>query len=218
MKKRKGFTLVELLVVISVLGVIGSLALVMFVNTLRGAIKSQIISSIKQNGQSILETIDKTIRSSKSVVCVSSDSKTLVVEKGDIYTSYIRYRILTERKSGQVRDDCMVASGNSDTSKPTNGCIIQDNPEREESEILDFDSFVNRVCNSADPLSSGLILSDIKPDTGVSVKSGSFTITGQLGFKDVIGVEFKLGPGVGATPIVRGQIDPVSFQTTIELR
>ena len=81
---KKGFTLVEILVVIAILSVLGVLILTIFTRTLRGSNKSQIIGKIKQNGQSVLEQMDKTVRNSDKVVCVISSN--LVVVKNGIYT------------------------------------------------------------------------------------------------------------------------------------
>lgn len=195
MKDNRGFTLVEMLVVISMLSIVGVLLLTIFTRSLRGGNKAQIIETIKQNGQSVLETMDKTIRNSDRVVCISTPPVSLILEKDRIYT---RYRFMNL------------------TSTTANGSIQQDNPVKEEAE--DEDRFADRVCPVENSLENPVVLTDANLQSGTSVKSGSFTRMVSAGFKDQVTVKFELEPGVGAPQLVRGQIDPVSFQTTIQLR
>ncbi len=199
---KKGFTLAEILVVLAVLSLIGVLVVTIFTRSLRGANKSQILSSIKQNGQVVLENIDKTVRSSDNVVC-SED--TLVVVQNGIYT---RYGFIPPLNA--------------------NGFIQQDNPVKENVEGSiplreETDpEFVNRVCLSTDPMLEPVILTDRNPQTGVSVevREGKklFTRNRSAGFRDQITINFDLKPGVEAPQVIVGQIDPVVFQTTIQLR
>ncbi len=63
-----------------------------------------------------------------------------------------------------------------------------------------------------------VILTDTKSQTGISVESGLFTRDRSAGFKDQVTIKFIVKPGVQAPAAVAGQIDPVTFQTTVELR
>ena len=54
--------------------------------------------------------------------------------------------------------------------------------------------------------------------SGVSVENGLFSRDKSAGFMDQVTIKFDLKPGLGASQAVAGQIDPVSFQTTIQLR
>lgn len=216
---KKGFTLVEILVVIAIVSVLGVLILTIFTRTLRGSNKSQIIGKIKQNGQSVLETMDKTVRDSDDVVCpvitspatvVTSDS--LMVIKNGIYT---RYRfILPGTVNGLIQQDNPVKQNVSGTNR-----------EETDSEFRD------RVCFSADTLVSPITLTDTKSDTGVSVNCVAaangepdcnnnpiFKRDRSAGFMDQVTIKFDLRPGVQASQAVAGQIEAVSFQTTIQLR
>ncbi len=78
--------------------------------------------------------------------------------------------------------------------------------------------FTASTCLITDPAVSLVILTDTDPKTGVSVQSGSFSRSRQAGSKDTITVSFDLNKGVQAPEVVGGQIDPVKFQTTIQLR
>ncbi len=204
---RQGFTLVELLVVIAILAIAGTFILAIFTSSLRGSNKSQIISTIKQNGQSVLETMDKTIRNSDNIVCpaiippaTSASSTNLVINSQGTYT---RYRFIAPSPS-------------------VNGLIQQDNPTKQIDPTTGKDEtetvFVTRVCPITDPMQNPVILTDTNTQTGVSAVNGLFTRTRQPGSKDSVTIRFDLSPGVSAPQVVVGQIDPVTFQTTIQLR
>ena len=62
--KGSGFTLPELLVVIAVLSLLGILSLTIFIRSLRANNKSQILLTIKQNGQTAMNTMSKAVRDS----------------------------------------------------------------------------------------------------------------------------------------------------------
>lgn len=189
-----GFTIAEILVAIAIIAFLGAVMVAIFISTLRGSNKSQILGSIKQNGQAVLEIMDKTIRSADNVICTSGDTKTLVIEKNGIYT---RFRFIAPTP----------------TINPTaNGKIQQDSP----LPGVDMETFLMYVCMN--PMPAPIILTDTNTQTGVSVNNGSFTRNQQAGSEDNVTVEFTLGPGVQAPPVVAGQIEPVKFQTTIQLR
>lgn len=69
-KKNKGFTLVELLVVISIMVVLGVIFTNILIETLRGKNKVNAINQVKQNGQVVLDKLSNEIRSAEKVVCV----------------------------------------------------------------------------------------------------------------------------------------------------
>lgn len=198
----RGFTLVEILVVIAITAIVGTIMVAIFSNTLRGSNKSQILAAIKQNGQAVLENMDKTIRNSGDVVCpqiipplTSASSDTLVVVKNGFYTRFkFMPPILT-----------------------SNGVIQQDNPVQPTSgPESDNKVFLDNLCNVY-TVPSPTVLTDTNSQSGVSA-NGLFTRNKQPGFKDSVTVAFTLGPGVGAPPVITGQIDPVAFQTTVQLR
>lgn len=209
----RAFTLVEVLVVIGVLSIAGTLVLAIFSSTLRGNNKSQILVSIKQNGQSVLESMTGTIRNADNLICPvdSIPTNTLVIVKNGIYT---RYRIALAGNN-KVPSSCVA-----------NGCIVSDNPvpSTDPDEVANPTLFVNRICDPGsiipDPLSSALIMTDTHPQSGVSVSNQSrlFKRSKVSGFKDGVSINFFLAPAKDASPAVAGQIDPVTFETTIQLR
>ncbi len=62
-----GFTLVELLVVMGILGVITGGSLLFLTSILRGSNQARIVAEVKQNGQTVLDVIDRQIRNAQSV-------------------------------------------------------------------------------------------------------------------------------------------------------
>jgi prepilin-type N-terminal cleavage/methylation domain-containing protein len=185
---KKGFTLVEILVVMAIMAIVGTVLVAIFTNTLRGSNKSQILAVIKQNGQAALDNMDKTILDADSVVCPQADASgpTLVVVKNGRYT---RFSFVTGIAPGFIQQD-----------SPSPGSNIN--------------SFLNTEISS----DGSITLTDTNPQSGVSVKSGLFSRNQESGFKDSVTVSFELGPGSAIPEAVANQIDNVVFQTTIQLR
>lgn len=203
-KNNSGFTLVEILVVIAVITVVGIMITEIFLRSIRGSNKSQILGVIKQNGQAALDVLDKNIQTADNVVCpivastgTSGPSDILVIEKKGVYT---RYRFTLPTSS-------------------SNGLIEQDNPTPQTQEESDNPAvFVSVICNPADPLISPIPLTDTNTYTGVSVTSGHFIRDKAAGFKDVVTVKFTVEPAINTPSAISSQIDPVPFSTTIKLR
>ncbi len=63
-KIRKGYTLIEFLVVISILGLSVGSVLMFLTSTLKGANQANVTSEVKQNGQAVLDNLQSQIRSS----------------------------------------------------------------------------------------------------------------------------------------------------------
>lgn len=195
---KKGFTLVELLVVIAILAIAGAFILTIFTSSLRGSNKSQIVSTIKQNGQSVLDSMDKTIRNSDNIVCVSNLQTTLVIVKDGVFTRY-RFVVATIGANGFIQQDAPIQP-----APPASGADIK--------------LFIDGICADTDPMMAPNVLTDTNPQTGVSAKNGFFTRSKQAGSRDSVTIRFDLSPGIAAPQIVAGQIDTVTFQTTIQLR
>jgi prepilin-type N-terminal cleavage/methylation domain-containing protein len=62
-----GFTLVELLVVIGVMGAVTGTALLFLTNILKGSNQARITAEVKQNGQTVLDSIDRQIRNAQEI-------------------------------------------------------------------------------------------------------------------------------------------------------
>lgn len=206
--KKTGFTLIEMLVVIALLSIVGVMILTIFSRTLKGSNKSQIISLLKENGQSVLENMDKTIRNADSVFCADNNTGTsfppaIVVNTGSTYT---RYKFIPppvdNTKNGYVQQEVFTSVP---TPAPTPDTFCKDYT----------DSTVTPV-----------ILTDNNSQTGVSViavnsdltENPVFTRNSSPGFADQVTISFQIKPGIGTPASLTGQIDPATFQTTVELR
>ena len=71
-----GFTLVEILVVISLVGIVLGMGFSTLASTLRSSVKSTIFSQVKQTGDLTMEIMTRTIRSAIDV-CVQGDDLTI---------------------------------------------------------------------------------------------------------------------------------------------
>lgn len=189
----RGFTLVEILVVIAIMAIMGLILTEVFIRSLRGGNKAEVLAILKQNGQSVLENMDKNIRGSDSIACTDNLGEVLVIEKDGLYT---RYRLIT----GQLAEDHPVLPEN--TSQ---------------------DTFLTYVCNNSNypPEVIPAILTDSEKVSVVGPQEGStkiFTTTKASGFKAVVTINFLLKPGQSIPKTIGDQIDPVSFVTTIQVR
>jgi len=73
-RKKSGFTLIEILVVVGLLGIIAGIGSNMFFTTLRSSTKSKSLTMVKQNGDYALVVIERLIRDSEKVITNSDGS------------------------------------------------------------------------------------------------------------------------------------------------
>ncbi|MFC1627385.1 PilW family protein [Patescibacteria group bacterium] len=69
MKNNQGYTLIEVLVVTSIMALFSLTLIAVFLATVRGGVKSQKLQMVHQDGDFALETMARTIRQSKEVDC-----------------------------------------------------------------------------------------------------------------------------------------------------
>lgn len=200
----EGFTLVEVLVVIAMSAIILTILTQVFFSSLKGNNKAQLIATIKQNGQSVIDTFDKNIRDADNIVCPSTGtSKTLIIVKQGVYT---RYRFV------ELSANCV-------NNQNCNGDILRDNPTQSPTETAV--NFVDSYCsltNIEAPFVASGHLVDNSSSQGVAVASGSFKVYKSAGFKTVVNINFQLQPSDQAAKKILGTIDPVTFNTSIGLR
>ncbi len=198
--KINGFSLAEILVVIAVVGVVGIIITDIFLSSIRGSNKASVIENIKRNGQTALESMDKTIRNSKLILCpilpltgtTVSDYVIIQVQDG----SYIRYRF-------------------SPTIGNNNGQILVDTPQPSATDINNLTSY----CSSSTNITNQSSLTDANARTGVSIETSGFvTINTKEGYEDIITINFNVKPAVLAPKAYAGQVDAENFETTIGLR
>lgn len=192
-----GFSLIEVLVVVSVLAVLSVMMVDLLSRTLQGSNKTQLLGDIKQNGQTALNTMDTTIQYSDQVFCVgtlTSSNDTIIMVKSGVYTRLRFYKF-----SGVT----------------SNGYIGQYTVPQ--SKVSDPTTLNSTLCSDPDTTGEVKLTSD-DLNSGVSLQSGSFSYTPNPAYKDVVGISFSLGPSVKAPPSFDNQSSAVSFSTTVEVR
>lgn len=70
-KKNIGYTLIELLIVVAILGTVGFTATQIFFTVLQSTAKADLTREVKQNGDYAISNMEKMIRNAKSVSCGS---------------------------------------------------------------------------------------------------------------------------------------------------
>ncbi len=219
-KSQRGFTLIEGLVSLVVISLIGLLIVGLLTRTFRAGNKTELISTVKQNGQVALNNIDSHLRNALSISCVGSLSDTplttrqgegtfrgdtAVIKKND---SYYRLRF---------------TAANPSAATPTNGSVTI------EKLILDDESQSFRNCQLTNINSNNLVdLVDTYSESSqsISVKaptdgSSFFTLTRRAGSNDVIQVQFYLDEQVGiVSPDADQQLSDSGalFQTSVVVR
>ena len=80
-KTQRGFTLVEILVVVGILGIIAVVASTIFFTTLRSAGKTKVLTTVKQNGDYALTVMERLIRDSQEVSSSCTSGMTSITVK-----------------------------------------------------------------------------------------------------------------------------------------
>ena len=81
---QKGFSLIEMLVALSILSVVVLVLIQSFVTTTRGSVKTEISSDVKTSGDFALRMMENTIRSTTGIAsCTGSSTKTLTFDNPD---------------------------------------------------------------------------------------------------------------------------------------
>src|SRR3989344_5749758 len=89
LEAKRGFSLIELLVVISLIGIIGTIITQVFILGIRSQAKSEIIKEVKQNGDYATSVIESMIRNSLDIQASECNENTnlLTILNPDGYTT-----------------------------------------------------------------------------------------------------------------------------------
>lgn len=83
--RQKGFTLIEVLVVIFLLGVVMAIGVNLFFSILKGGSKAEIVKEVKQNGDYAISVMERMTRNAQSASC--SDSSSVTIKNPDGWTT-----------------------------------------------------------------------------------------------------------------------------------
>jgi prepilin-type N-terminal cleavage/methylation domain-containing protein len=92
--KNNGFTMIELLIVVSIMVILGVIFTNILIDALRGRNKVNAINQVKQNGQVVLDQLSNEIRNADFIVCVerfgggNGSKDTIVITNGGVYTQF----------------------------------------------------------------------------------------------------------------------------------
>lgn len=195
MKKVNGFTLIEVMISITIIGVIGIISAAIFTQTLKTSTQTEALSNLKQNGEQAVNVMDEVIRNAQAVVCYGPSSgttkDTLVIRT--IEGKYIKFRFSSPVSSGATITQ--------------NGYIARQddlNP-----------TLLSTFCTAAPNTSLEAALTNKDISSGVSISDGKFEpISNGLG-KDTIKISFN----VNKTRTTSGDAGQTAFiSTTIQVR
>ena len=99
-KIEQGFTLVETMVVVALLGIVGIMAVNVFFTSLRGSAKAEILKEVKQNGDFAISAMGGMIRNARDITsqCDNSPQPSLIVVNPD----YSETTFLCDLTAGQI--------------------------------------------------------------------------------------------------------------------
>lgn len=188
LKLRGGYTLIEFLVVIVVLGVVGSIVAGVIMFSLRGANKTNTIENIRQNGNYVISQMAKDIGYARSLDGLSTDGITYVTS-------------------------CPATLSPAPTS--TNYSHIKVTPFNNSSIIYSCSSVggLSTVAYQKPPAS---VVSLIPSSIQVSNCSFTCTVT-SVADLPIIRISFILQPAAAST-LVEKFATPITFETSITMR
>ncbi len=79
MKRNSGFTLIEVLMVVLILGVVVVAGGSLFFAIMKGASKSEVIKEVKQNGDYALSVIERMVRNAQELDCTTVTNQITII-------------------------------------------------------------------------------------------------------------------------------------------
>ncbi len=211
----RGFTLIELIIVISITTLLGIILSSVLIQTFKGENKVAVISKVKQNGQLVIDKISNNVRSSDEIICIGGgnpNSDTLVIHNQGVYTRYRFFKPqVSPKANGYIASDTFTAD-DFPSLVPTPA-----------PDLNDPSGSINIGCTSSLFSSRISYLTDRDPITGISIDSDTNTIfsrNSQAGFGDAVTIKFKAYAGVssGTSYDVTVSEGGILLNTTIGVR
>lgn len=123
MKKKSGFTLLELLMVVALIGLILVAITQILGATLAGSNKSQGLQVVKQNGQFAISTMSRLLRQSSSVMTCGNGMLEFIVPESGTNTTY-RFDVNSNRLRKTVNGTIVSWVTDSSVATPAFNCIL----------------------------------------------------------------------------------------------
>lgn len=200
----KGFTLVELLVAITVTVILGLVMTSVLLQSLRGEKKANLISQIKQSGQFTLDKMANEIRQADKILCPDSPaagSRLVILVDGHKYIRYGYYvNPVTGYNAYLARDD--ITSSWLDCPAALSGALDQST-----AQILTNQDGVNGI--------------NIDEDKGYITGQDHeiFTVDKKEGYPDAVTIRYRAFGGVKSGQTYETSIpDGVLLMTTVKVR
>lgn len=195
MNELRGFSIVEVIIAITIISVIGVFASTLLTRTYRSTSDTELLSKLKQNGEVASNNIGEAIRMADAVVCSgpegSSVKKLIVIRT--IKGKYLLFRFVDPVISG--------------TKVILNGYIAR-------QENLNPNQLASFCITQPPNFAPNILITDNDINTGVSINNGEFVkLPGGAG-KDTVTIKFDVGPA-GLPP---GSSGTVKIQTTVQVR
>lgn len=189
-KAKRGFTLVELLVVMGLLAITVGSALLFLTSVFRGSNQAAITTEVKQNGQSVLDSLDRQIRD-------ASDARQM--QGSELPSGASNGLVLTGSGAGTLYVACF------STIPAANGWIGLANLQ---TGVIPSLSDYKSLTNNGDPIG------------GVDISACSFSVVpATVGSSSpaIVSVNLTINQGIKA-PSRTDFLSNAQFKTTISLR
>lgn len=186
--KSKGFSLVEVILVMGIIGVVGFVISNLLTRTYRTSSDADTISTLKRNGEIASTGLSEIIRMADGVVCYnpSTGPAQLIIIR-DKAGKYTRFRFVNPTSTD-------------------NGYIAK---QENVSPVGELNSF----CLDGPVPNQEVALTDKNNNSGVSISNGLFSgVRGNEG-KDTVTIKFDVG-----TPVLQGSLTKATIQTTVQVR
>lgn len=212
--KKRGFTLVELLVVVSIMSILGLIFTNTLVQSLRGQNKVKVINQVKQNGQVVMDKLSNSLRQAEKVICTGasvagSPLDTVIIYKNGTYSRFRFHPPNSTSCTGSTPSNGCIKQNDFALSDIPNGVLEQNLCTRTQSEGLATNVF---------------IVTDTDTVNGVSLRFNGqnpiFKENPSPGFNNTITVNFTVSPGVKAGQAFESQVEAagIVFTTTVQTK
>lgn len=202
-----GFTVIEVLIGVAISTTIALVLTTVLSQTLQGGNKSDLLSIVKQDGQTALTTIETSVRDSDGLACIYNDTSVspradaIVVETNGTFTRFRFYDPVT-------------------TGTPSNGYLVEDEIPSTWINSIPPDSGYSSLCQDSGPYGvdspNAVKITDLDKVTGISIANAQFSNPSP----GLVGIKFDGLPGVSAGTGIENEIgsNGIHFETTVEIR